>query len=71
MIVIAQDGKEYNAYEGDLQITNSNEPIVFVGYDGVRRNLGRYKQFERRISVFAEVYAAKNSGQSRFVMPAR
>lgn len=71
MVIVGQDGKEHNAYEGDLQITNSNERIVFVGYDGVRRTLGRYKQFERRISVFAEVYATKNSGQSRFVMPAR
>lgn len=71
MIVVAQNGKEYNAHEGELQITNDCEAIIFINRAEERKVLGRYKSFERRIAVFAEVYAAKNSGQGRFTMPAR
>ena len=71
MIVVAQNGKEYNAHAGELQVTNNSEAIVLIGDDEKREVLGKYKSFERRIAVFAELYAAKNGGQSRFTMPAR
>lgn len=69
MLIFTQDGQLINMNDGELEITNANKKVMLIREDEPRIVLGSYNTFERRVAVFAELYAARNSGQGKFVMP--
>lgn len=69
MLIYTQDGRLLRMGDGELKTTADDKRLLLIGEDETEIVLGRYKTFERRVGVFAELYAAKNSGQSSFTMP--